>query len=243
VAHWNVQVDDSSTAHARTVIDYMAALSPQPQVLVLVEAHGSMMDTYLDELRNRTPYTWNGVFQSHCPPGALSGGSCSRYEDEGVAVLTALPVVSSSATLLPYADSWHSARAAVRLGVTLNGRTVQVFGMHLQPGNAGARYGSMAFFKNWAGGFSAPQIVGGDFNADPDQIDTTSGMLPRFIDSWSLVGSGRGLTASAPNPTMKLDYWFADASAKATPNWSSVVLGTGTISDHYPVHTSFTIRP
>ena len=85
--------------------------------------------------------------------------------------------------------------------------------------------------------------MGGDFNADPDQIDTPSGMSPNFVDSWSIVGSGRGFTAFTPSPTMKLDYWFSDASGKATPNWSSVVTATGTVSDHFPVQASFTIRP
>jgi endonuclease/exonuclease/phosphatase family metal-dependent hydrolase len=84
--------------------------------------------------------------------------------------------------------------------------------------------------------------MAGDFNADMNQIDTTAGMLPNFVDSWPLVGSGPGFTCSTPSPTMKLDYWFADASGTATPNWSTVVTSTGTISDHYPVQTSFTIH-
>ena len=58
-----------------------------------------------------------------------------------------------------------------------------------------------------------------------------------FVDSWSVVGSGRGFTCSTPSPTMKLDYWFADASGKAQPVWSNVVTSTGTVSDHFPVLT------
>jgi endonuclease/exonuclease/phosphatase family metal-dependent hydrolase len=88
-----------------------------------------------------------------------------------------------------------------------------------------------------------PQLVAGDFNAEQDQIDTTAGMSPNFVDSWSLVGSGRGFTNPTPSPVYKLDYWFADASKKAQPNWSSVVTSTGSISDHFPVQASFTIRP
>ena len=243
VAEWNIQVDDASSAHARTVIDYLAALSPQPQVIVLTEARGTQYNTYLNELQNRTPYTWQGVFLSECPPGAWSGSSCTSSEDEGTAVLTSLPVSGSSATYLPYADSYHSARALVRLAVSVNGTMVNVFGTHLQVGNAPARYNSMSYLKNWSSNFSGLKLVAGDFNADPDQIDTTSGMQPAFVDSWAVVNGGRALTASTPNPTMQLDYWFADSSGKATPNWSSVVTGTGTVSDHFPLHTSFTIRP
>jgi len=242
VATWNIK-NVTSEAHARRAIDYMAALSPQPQVIVFVEAYGAMMNVYLDELRNRTPYTWRGTFQPHCPAGKLSGGSCTVTDNEGVVVLSWLPVVSSGGKLLPYADSWKSARGVARLAVTFNSTTVQVFGLHLPQGNVSARNGAMSYFKNWAGGYSKPQLAGGDFNADPDQIDSTSGMRPNFIDSWSVVGSGLGRTCTTPSPTMKLDYWFMDNSGKATPNWSSVVLATGTISDHYPVHTSFAIRP
>ena len=243
VATWNVQVDDSSAAHARTVMDYLAALSPQPQVVVLTEVRGTQYNTYLNELQNRTSYAWQGVFLPECPPGAWSGSSCTTSEDEGTAILTMLPVAGSSTTYLPYADAWHSARALVRLAVNLNGVVTQVFGTHLQVNNATARNSSMAYLKNYAGNFPSPQIVGGDFNADPDQIDTTSGMLPNFVDSWFVVNSTRGLTASTPSPTSKLDYLFTDASGKVTTNWSSVVTGTGTVSDHFPVHASFGVRP
>jgi endonuclease/exonuclease/phosphatase family metal-dependent hydrolase len=243
VVEWNVEVNDSSASHAQTVIDYLAALSPQPQVIVMAEAHKSQYNTYISELLNRTGLTWHGVFQTHCPPGAWTGSSCTGTEDEGVGVFTSLPVVDSSVTYLPYADAWHSARAAARLAVNVNGQTVQIIGLHLQVNNATARYNSMAYLKSWASNYSVPQLVAGDFNADQDQIDTTAGMLPNFVDSWAVVGSGRGFTNPTPSPLYKLDYWFADASGKAQPNWSAVVTSTGTISDHFPVEASFTIQP
>jgi endonuclease/exonuclease/phosphatase family metal-dependent hydrolase len=243
VATWNISVDDSSSSHAQTVIDYLAALSPQPQVIVIEEAHQFQYNTYINELLNRTGRSWSGAFQTHCPPGAWNGSSCTSSEDEGVGVFTSLPVLGSSAIYLPYADSWHSARAAVRLAVSVSGETVQVFGTHLQSDNAPARYASMTVLKGWAINYSVPQLVAGDFNADMNQIDTTAGMLPSFIDSWALVGSGAGFTDPTPSPLYKLDYWLADVTGKAQPNWSSVVTGTGTVSDHFPVQTSFTIRP
>ena len=241
VATWNIQVDDSSSAHARTVIDYLAALSPQPQIIVIEEAHQAQYATYLNELQNRTGVTWSGVFQTHCGPGGWNGSSCGVAEDEGVGVFTSLPVVGSSATYLPFADNYHSARAAVRLAVTVGGRTVQVFGAHM-PGLVGPRISSMVTLTNWASGFSTPQLVAGDFNADPDQIDLASAMGSAFVDSWSLVGSGRGFTCTTPSPTMKLDYWFADASGIAQPLWSSVVTSAGTISDHFPVSAYFNLK-
>jgi endonuclease/exonuclease/phosphatase family metal-dependent hydrolase len=100
----------------------------------------------------------------------------------------------------------------------------------------------MARLKSWASNYSQPQLVAGDFNADVNQIDTTSGMLPSFIDSWPLVGTGRGFTSFVPTPTMKLDYWFSDTSGRAVPTFTMVVPTTGSVSDHYPVQTTFMIR-
>ena len=45
-------------------------------------------------------------------------------------------------------------------------------------------------------------------------------MSPNFIDSSSVVGTGSGFTAFAPWPSMKIDYWFADAGGKAQPLWN-----------------------
>jgi len=242
VAEWNIQVDDSSAAHARSVIDALTSFSPRPQVIVVAEAHGSQYNTYINELNNNTGLSWQGVFQPHCPAGAWNGSSCTKTEDEGVAVFSSLSNQGASVGYLPYADAWHSARAWVRLAVGVGGVTTHVFGTHLQVSNMTARNLSMTYLKSVTSNFSGPKLLAGDFNADPDQIDTTVGMRPNFIDSWALVNSTRGLTCSTPNPTMKLDYWLMDQSGRITPNWSSVVTWTGTKSDHFPLHASFTIR-
>ena len=242
VATWNVQVNDSSAAHARRVIGYLASMSPQPQVIVIQEAHKSQYNTYLDELRSRTGRSWSGAMLTHCPLGSWNGSTCTAAIDEGVAVFSSFRVVDSSTKWLPYADPYHAARAAVRLAIDVNGVTVQVFGVHLQVGNASARYSSMTMLKAWGRNYAAPQLAAGDFNADPDQIDTTAGMRPDFVDSWSVAGSGRGLTCNTPSPTMKLDYWFADASGRARVEWTYVNTSTGTASDHFPVVASFVIR-
>ena len=83
-------------------------------------------------------------------------------------------------------------------------------------------------------------MVAGD--ADMDQIGTTLGMLPTFADSWPIAGPGRGFTATPPNPTMKLDYWFSDAGGGALPTSTAVVTATGSASDHYPVQATFGIQ-
>jgi endonuclease/exonuclease/phosphatase family metal-dependent hydrolase len=245
IADWNIQVNDSSAGHAQSVIDALMALSPRPQIIVLEEAYAFHYSTYVNELAARTGQTWQGVFQTHCPSGAWNGSSCTRGEDEGVGIFTSFPVINSSVMYLPYADCYHSARAAARLGVSVGGIPVQVFGTHLQTGSCtnvvAARAGSMSLLKSWASNFSVPQLAAGDFNAGPDEVNTTQGMKPNFVDTWTLVGSAGGFTAFAPNPTMKIDFVFADASTRAQPLWTLVPTTTGAISDHRPVHAGLRI--
>jgi endonuclease/exonuclease/phosphatase family metal-dependent hydrolase len=242
---WNIQVNDSSAAHAQRAIDALMALSPRPQIIVLQEAYAFHYNTYLSQLAAQTGQTWQGVFQTHCPSGAWNGSACTRGEDEGVAIFTSFPVINSGVMYLPYADCYHSARAAARLGVNVGGIPVQVFGTHLQTGSCtnvvATRSASMSVLKSWASNFSAPQIVGGDFNGGADEINKSTGMSPNFVDTWSLVGSGYPYSAFLPNPTMKIDYWFADASGKAQPLWTQISTSTGTISDHLPVITGFRV--
>lgn len=242
IATWNLQVDDPGTTHARVAMDLLVALGPRPSILTVQEAHLSQYNNYISELQSQTGQTWYGYFRSHCPPGAWNGSSCTSSEDEGVAIFSTYPIVETGYIYFPGGDSWHSARVAIRTALNVGGTIVQAFSVHLQPGNATARYTAMASFKSWASNYSTPQLVGGDFNADADQIVTWQGMNP-FVDSWGVAGSGNQYSAFLPSPNMRIDYIFSDASGKATPTWSSIPTSTGSWSDHRPVITTFSVRP
>jgi len=243
---WNIQVNDFSETHARLAVDLALSVGPRPQIITFQEAWSDFYGTYLDELQKQTGQTWYGAYQQMCPPNAWNGSTCTQWWDQVIAIFSTYPIVSTDAIYLPAVDCWTSARSALRTALNVNGTTLQVFTTHLQTGgcnnDAQSRYHSMSLIKSWASNYSAPQILSGDFNADPDQIDTTQGMLPNFVDSWSVVGSGRGFTAFSGTPTMKLDYWHSDASGRAAPQSTYVVTSTGTVSDHMPVQTTFTIR-
>jgi len=100
----------------------------------------------------------------------------------------------------------------------------------------------MSMLKTWAANYSLPQLVAGDFQADPDQIASTQGMAPNFVESFAVIGSGSRFTFSLPNPTMKLDYWFFDRSWTTQPLSSEVSTSTGSESDHMPVRATFLIQ-
>ena len=246
VITWNIQINDNSETHARVAMDLLAAQGPQAEVVVIEEAYLMHLPVYIDELQKQTGKTWYGVFGTECAPGQWNGSSCASQWYQGSAIMSTHPITSSSTKYFPYVDCWSSARVGLRAAIDLNGTPVQVFALHLQTGgcqnDAASRYNSMRDFKSWAGGYSQPQLVAGDFNADPDQIDTTQGMSPNFTDSWFVVGAGSRFTALGANPTMKLDYWFADNGARATPIESRVITSTGSVSDHLPLQTTFVVR-
>jgi endonuclease/exonuclease/phosphatase family metal-dependent hydrolase len=245
-ATWNIKINDGSATHARVAMDTALAIGPRPQVITIQEAYASLLSTYLDELQKQTGHTWYGAFATECAPGQWSGSACKSTWYQGVAILSSFPILNSSSKFFPFADCYTSARVGLRAAVNVNGVTVQVFTTHLQTGGCAddkqSRFNSMSQLKSWASGYSKPQIVSGDFNADPDQIDTTSGMLTQFVDTWSLVGSGRGLTALGSAPTMKLDYWFTDSGLRAQPISSQVFSASGSVSDHFPVQTTFVVK-
>ncbi len=238
VVSWNIQINDSSEAHARLAMGLAVQMSPRtPEILIVAEAHLPHLEIYLDELQKQTGRTWRGAFATHCAPGTWNGSDCSSRWYQGVGIFTSHEIVDSGSLLMPYADCWTAARAAVRAAVNVNGRVVQVFGTHLQSNSCGdvsaQRRSSMAQFRTWAAQFSAPQVVGGDFNGETAEINTTSGMLPDFIDTWS-VGTGGRVTAYGPTPTKKLDYLFVDDGGNAVAESSEVLYSTGSASDHYP---------
>jgi endonuclease/exonuclease/phosphatase family metal-dependent hydrolase len=245
VATWNIKINDGSATHARVAMDHVLAIGPRPQVIFIQEAYASLLSTYVDELQKQTGHAWYGSFATECAPGQWSGSACKSVWYQGIAILSSFPIQSTSQKFFPFADCWTSARVGLRAAINVNGVAVQVFTTHLQTGgctnDAQSRYNSMSQFKSWAAGFSKPQIVGGDFNADPDQIDTTSGMLPAFVDTKS-VATGNTKTAFVSSPTMKLDYLFTDSGLRAQPISSQVFYATGSISDHYPVQTTFAVR-
>ena len=222
------------------------AIGPRPQIVVIQEAYLQHYAVYIDELQRRTGHTWRGVFATHCAPRLWNGNRCSSTWYQGVGIFTTFDIVNSDSMLFPFPDCWTSARVGVRAGINVNGVILQVFGTHLQAGGCAndeqSRYNSINVLKRWASDYNTPQIVAGDFNADPNQIASMRGMAPQFVDAWSQVGSGNRFTAFTPNPSMQIDYWFSDAGGQAAPQSSEVVSWTGTVSDHYPVRTTFAVR-
>ena len=243
---WNIQINDYSDSHARRAMALALTAWPRPQVIAIQEAYSSKMNIYIDELQRQTGMTWYGASANICPPGGWNGSWCTTFDDSAIAILSSFPIVSSETKMFPGADCWTSARPGMRAAVNVNGRIVQVFNVHLQTGSCSnvmqQRYASIDTLKQWAQNYSTPQLVAGDFQADPDQIASSLGMAPNFVESFAVAGAGSRFTFSLPNPLMKLDYWFFDQSWATQPLSSEVIWSTGSESDHLPLRATFLIR-
>ena len=186
------------------------------------------------------------VYQQMCPPGSWNGSTCTQVWDQIVAIFSTFPILNTDAIYLPAVDCWTSARPGLRAAVNVNGTTLQVFTTHMQTGgcnnDAQSRYHSMGLLKTWGANYSKPQLLSGDFNADPDQIDTPQGMAGPFLNPVTALGLPKPLTAFAGAPTMQLDYWWYDSSNALQPLALNVPQNTGTVSDHLPVRATFKIR-
>ena len=163
----------------------------------------------------------------------------------GNAVVTRWPISSDAQLDLPSPPDLDEHRTLLQADVSGPRGPLQVFTTHLQTGgcsnDAQSRYHSMGLLKAWAANYSRPQLVSGDFNADPDQIYSAQGMAGAFLNPIATLGLPKPLTAFVGPPTMQLDYWFYDASGSAQPI-SVDVPNTGTVSDHFPLRATFKLR-
>jgi regulation of enolase protein 1 (concanavalin A-like superfamily)/endonuclease/exonuclease/phosphatase family metal-dependent hydrolase len=241
---WNIDTVNQSDAYARGQMDYIVSLNPRPQVVIIQEAHPELWPaSYAGELSSRTGDTWTGVFARHC--AAASGTTCtSLFGDNGVAIMTSLPVVDQSTAMAFHCDYYVAGRAMARLAVNDHGTVIQVFGTHLQaddphvssscPTGGGEAYpsrqveraASVRDLVGWAAGYPAPRLIGGDFNARPTETaiaDAGQGMTASYADGWARLGSGSGLSWKL-NPgcdtrfmDRRIDYWFSDTGGIASP--------------------------
>jgi endonuclease/exonuclease/phosphatase family metal-dependent hydrolase len=158
----------------------------------------------------------------------------------GNVLLSRLPLVSSSTTLLSYS------RGVAQVGVVVNGRTINLFSTHVEYYTAAWRTTQINQALAWMRNFPEPRIMLGDFNTTPGTSDYAL-MASPFQDAWMAAG----VTRTAFNGTggthggSRFDYVFY--SRVAALSLQSVKVPDTRISgvypsDHYPVVAVFTVR-
>ncbi len=129
-----VKVMTYNTHHGGTVatpattdfqLDTIAA--ENPDVVVLQEAYSTQLAYYVNGLNARQNTTaWHGSFNKTCKAGVEP--TCTTYTSESVMILTKLTTVAVTSRLIWAKDSYHVARATLRMVVALaDGTQVNVF--------------------------------------------------------------------------------------------------------------------
>ncbi len=233
---------DGSSARLESQLDTIAA--ENPDVVVLQEAYSSQLDTYVRGLNARQHTTaWHGAYNKTCKAGVEP--TCTTYTSESVMILTRLKTVATTPRLIWAKDSYHVARATLRMAVALaDGTQVNVFVAHLPAlvAYAPARVTYVNTFKTWSASFAGPKVVGGDFNERPTEKAVLS-MLEHYADSWTVGGSGHGYTHVKDGTTTlyrRIDYLFADKKSGLTQT-SVKVVGRVNDSDHVAVVATYAV--
>lgn len=222
-------------------LDTIAAQNPD--VVVLQEACESQLSYYVNGLNSRLGTTaWHGADAKHCKSGTAP--TCTSEPGESVMILTRLTTLATNSTLIWASDDYWVARATVRMQVALSdGTPVNIFVCHLPALSdaAASRVTYISSFQAWAGTFSGPRLVGGDFNDHPGTTPIVN-MTQTYTDAWTVDGSGYGYTHPADIPTSRIDYWF-DANNGTASVGSVAVIADSTDSDHRPVVATYNVTP
>jgi endonuclease/exonuclease/phosphatase family metal-dependent hydrolase len=223
-------------------LDMIAA--ENPDVVVLQEAYSTQLAYYVNGLNARQNTTaWHGSFNKTCKAGVEP--TCTTYTSESVMILTKLATVAVTSRLIWAKDSYHVARATLRMVVALaDGTQVNVFVGHLpaQSSGATARTTWVNTFKTWAASFAGPKLVGGDFNDWSDAAPIVS-MKQDYNEAWAVGGVGPGLThVKSGTLTLysRIDYWFADKTSGMALN-NVTVAGSVNDSDHLAVVATYAV--
>ena len=244
VMTYNTHHGGTATSPTTTQFQIDTIAAENPDVVVLQETYYNQLSTYVNGLNSRLNTTaWHGSYSRTCTKGVEP--NCTTYTSESVMILTRLKTVAETKRVIWAKDSYHVARATLRVVVELaDGTQVNVFVCHLPALStaAAARLTYINTFKTWAASFDGPKVVGGDFNERPTEKAILS-MTQLYTDAWATAGSGYGYTHVKDGTTTlyrRIDYLFADR-ASGMALGSVKVIGRVTDSDHVAVVGNYTV--
>ncbi len=154
-------------------------------------------------------------------------GKVTSPHEEGVAVLSRWPIVSTAVHRLPYDRALLQTKIAMP-----DGRTVTVFTVHLASAYEYKRLAQAKQVLAIVGATAGRKVLTGDMNSQP--WTTVYGMLDDVArDTWVEKGVGDGATRNS-----RIDYVFYKTSLLL----QSVYVIQEWASDHRPVQARFTLQ-
>ncbi len=191
VMQWNIHGTCGSDDRCSPTRIANAIVQQSPDVVCLNEVPYYFKSTVYDDvpaileslLQQKTGRAWYRKFVN-----VYAARSSDGHWGYGNLILSRYPFTSSSTKMLSYE------RGVVQVGVSRNGRTVNIFSTHVDYYNSSYRTTQISQAKSWIGGFSGPRIVMGDFNTSPGTSDYNI-MAGAYIDSWA-AGKSAGIATS-----------------------------------------------
>lgn len=155
-------------------------------------------------------------------------GAPRRY---GNALLCRLPVVGFDSRKLQPLDDY---RTAIRVGVSLGGRSVDVINTHLawQDDAAAVRARQIQDLVSMLPSDGTPLIVMGDFNAVQEDAGLSALTGPRFFSALPRGTAETTLNPARNHPPRVIDHIFAE-TAYFAPVQASVI-GSEPVAGEYP---------
>ena len=228
-------------------IDLIASLNPDIVVLSEVSlADNDMPAYYKSGLQARTSKSWHSRFTQ-----SIAGAPPANAQ--GTMILTWLPVDDESSDVYcavpgdSRVPNDTSCIGFVRLAVTVNSVPLQIAGVHLNWYDANYRSLQMNELRTWLASYGPNQLVGGDFNAEPDETALWANWLTLHRDVWAQVTAATsepGFTKDKRTVTNKpgrIDYQFVPADP-AHVGVQQVGIVHTVLSDHHALIADYVIQ-
>jgi endonuclease/exonuclease/phosphatase family metal-dependent hydrolase len=180
VATWDVNgARDSSGVDAfDRQLDQLAATGAQVIALQHVTRGATdMVAGYESGLEARTGRQWTGLFQS-------TADGADPASDEGVLLLTWLPLDNITLARIGEAASPERQAVAVRVQVTINAQPVNIIAVELDSTDSANRSVQLAALRSWVDTFSMRRVIVGAFGAEPGDA-VWSSWRNAFRDAWN----------------------------------------------------------
>lgn len=154
----------------------------------------------------------------------------------GIGILSKYPIIRSERLLLPkVGDSEQRVILAADIELP-GGKVITFICTHLEVSSSEDRIKQIKFIEKYVKKLSAPIIIAGDFNAEPDSEEIGL-MNKKWMDL-----TDKELTFSTQEPSIKIDYIYCRPKEKFILK-STEVKKDLKLSDHFPIVSDIIIRP
>ena len=231
LVHWNVhhggQGTDGRTDRDR-LTTWMASFNADVFSLNELDSAANLTDI-VNLLTAKTGRTWYVSY------------------DYGIALVSRFPIGSRSTCLI----NPSIGRLAVRAGLTVNGRTINIWSAHLDAYSGTTRLAEMNALLACANAFPEQKIIAGDLNAGSTTAEIRL-LAQTYIDAWPAaraLGTATNYEGNCDGCTRngRIDYVFASRGATQLVLRSAQIFdtrsSTGVMpSDHKPMLVVYDVR-